>query len=53
VLDHYYAHCAIEASCRDLALAGLFLSKHGLRVDGRRLLGRTDAKRMNAVMLMS
>ena len=26
VLDHYYAHCAIEASCRDLALAGLFLS---------------------------
>ena len=32
VLDHYYAHCAIEASCRDLALAGLFLSKHGLRV---------------------
>ena len=50
VLDHYYAHCAIEASCRDLALAGLFLSRHGLRVDGRRLLGRTDAKRMNAVM---
>ena len=33
VLDHYYAHCAIEASCRDLALAGLFLSRHGLRVD--------------------
>ena len=51
MLDHYYAHCAIEASCRDLALAGLFLSKHGLRVNGRRLLGRTDAKRMNAVML--
>jgi glutaminase len=51
VLDHYYAQCAIEASCRDLALAGLFLSKHGVRVDGRRLLGRTDAKRMNAVML--
>ena len=51
VLEHYYAHCAIEASCRDLALSGLFLSKHGLRVDGRRLLGRTDAKRMNAVML--
>ena len=51
VLDHSYAHCAIEASCRDLALAGLFLSKHGLRVNERRLLGRTDAKRMNAVML--
>jgi Glutaminase len=51
VLDLYYAHRAIEASCRDLVLAGLFLSKHGLRVNGRRLLGRTDAKRMNAVML--
>ena len=51
MLDLYYAHRAIEASCRDLVLAGLFLSKHGLRVNGRRLLGRTDAKRMNAVML--
>ena len=51
VLDHYYAHCAITASCRDLALAGLFLSKRGWRVDGRRLLSRTDAKRINAVML--
>ncbi|HVH23275.1 MAG TPA: glutaminase, partial [Pseudonocardia sp.] len=51
VLEHYYAHCAIEASCRDLALAGLFLSQHGLRVDGRRLLTATDAKRINAVLL--
>jgi hypothetical protein len=24
LLNHYYAHCAITASCRDLALAGLF-----------------------------
>ena len=51
VLEHYYAHCAIEASCRDLARAGLFLAKHGMRADGRRLLGRSDAKRINAVML--
>ena len=49
VLDHYYAHCA----CRDLALAGLFLSKHGLRVDGRRLLGRTDAKAGVAVAVLA
>src|SRR5215475_9190263 len=49
-----------DASCTPVACAtcsgetflpGLFLSKHGVRVDGRRLLGRTDAKRMNAVML--
>ncbi|GAA2818148.1 glutaminase [Kitasatospora paracochleata] len=51
VLAHYYAHCAIAASCRDLALAGLFLARHGVRADGSRLLTRSEAKRINAVML--
>ena len=51
VLAHYYAHCAIAASCRDLALAGLFLARHGVRADGSRLLTRSGAKRINAVML--
>ncbi|WP_099903987.1 glutaminase [Streptomyces sp. TLI_171] len=51
VLAHYYAHCAIAASCKDLALAGLFLARHGIRVDGSRLLSRSEAKRVNAVML--
>ncbi|MFE9426823.1 glutaminase [Kitasatospora sp. NPDC006697] len=51
VLGHYYAHCAIAASCRDLALAGLFLARHGLRGDGSRVLSRSDAKRVNAVLL--
>ncbi len=51
VLAHYYAHCAISASCRDLALAGLFLARHGLRADGSRLLTRSEAKRVNAVLL--
>ncbi|GLZ80510.1 glutaminase [Actinorhabdospora filicis] len=51
VLDHYYAHCAIAASCRDLALAGGFLARHGVRADGTRLLTRSEAKRVNAVML--
>ncbi|MFE0461267.1 glutaminase [Kitasatospora sp. NPDC058965] len=51
VLGHYYAHCAITASCRDLALAGLFLARHGLRRDGSRLLSRSEAKRINAVLL--
>ncbi|MEW1909498.1 glutaminase [Kitasatospora sp. NPDC085895] len=51
VLAHYYAHCAITASCRDLALAGLFLARHGVRGDGSRLLTRSEAKRINAVML--
>jgi glutaminase len=51
VLAEYYGHCAIEASCRDLALAGRFLAQYGLRSDGTRLLSRSDAKRVNAVLL--
>ncbi|PYC76381.1 glutaminase [Streptomyces tateyamensis] len=51
VLGHYYAHCAITASCRDLALAGLFLARHGVRRNGGRLLSRSEAKRINAVLL--
>ena len=51
VLEHYYAHCSIAASCRDLALAGTVLARHGLRVDGSRLLSNSAAKRVNAIML--
>ncbi|MBY8884499.1 glutaminase [Streptomyces sp. PTM05] len=51
VLEHYYGHCAIAASCRDLALAGGFLARHGTRADGIRLLSRSEAKRINAVLL--
>ncbi|WP_431783346.1 glutaminase [Streptomyces chumphonensis] len=51
VLAHYFAHCSISADCRDLALAGGFLARHGLRADGSRLLSRSDAKRINAVLL--
>jgi glutaminase len=52
VLDHYFRQCAIEMSCRDLALAAVFLARHGVQRDGARLLSRSDAKRLNAVMLM-
>ncbi|MEV6007134.1 glutaminase [Streptomyces sp. NPDC051976] len=51
VLREYVAHCSIAASCRDLALAGRFLARHGLRSDGTRMLERSEAKRINAVML--
>ncbi|AGP55087.1 glutaminase [Streptomyces rapamycinicus] len=51
VLEHYFWQCSIEMSCRDLALAGGFLARHGLRADGSRLLSRSEAKRVNAVML--
>ncbi len=51
VLDHYYAHCAVSASCRDLVLAGSFLARYGVRTDGTRLMSRSEAKRVNAVLL--
>jgi glutaminase len=52
VLDDYVRQCAVEMSCRDLALAGTFLARHGVRRDATRLLSRSDAKRINAIMLM-
>ena len=51
VLDHYYGQCALRMSCRDLALASTFLARHGVGRDGERLLSRSDAKRVNALML--
>ncbi len=51
VLDHYFRQCALCMSCAGLARAGLFLANHGLRADGSRLLTRSEAKRINSVML--
>ncbi|MFD3699005.1 glutaminase [Streptomyces sp. NPDC058646] len=51
LLEHYFWQCSIEMSCADLARAGLFLARHGLRADGSRLLTRSEAKQINAVML--
>jgi glutaminase len=51
VLDHYFRQCALSMSCADLAQAGLILANHGLRADGSRLLTRSEAKRINSIML--
>ncbi len=51
VLDHYFRQCSLAMSCADLAKAGLLLANHGLRADGSRLLSRSEAKRINAIML--
>ncbi|MFD9479484.1 glutaminase [Streptomyces nojiriensis] len=51
LLEHYFWQCSIEMSCADLARAGRFLARHGLRADGTRLLTRSEAKQINAVML--
>lgn len=51
VLDEYFWQCSIEASCRDLATAGGFLTRGGVRADGSRMLTPSEAKRINAIML--
>ncbi|MEU6366798.1 glutaminase [Streptomyces sp. NPDC046931] len=51
LLGQYFQQCSIEASCADLALATGFLARHGVRADGTRLLTRSQAKQVNAVML--
>jgi glutaminase len=51
LLDQYFRQCSIDASCADLALATGFLARHGIRADGSRLLTRSQAKQVNAVML--
>jgi glutaminase len=51
LLDQYVRQCSVEASCADLALAAGFLARHGTRADGSTFLSRSEAKRVNAVML--
>ncbi|MER6918906.1 glutaminase, partial [Streptomyces spiralis] len=51
LLDQYFRQCSIAASCADLALAATFLARHGVRADGTRLLSRSQAKQVNAIML--
>ncbi|GEB62226.1 glutaminase [Streptomyces gardneri] len=51
LLREYFRQCAIEASCADLAVATGFLARHGIRGDGTRLLTRSQAKQVNAVMM--
>ncbi|WP_261991914.1 glutaminase [Streptomyces sp. MS191] len=51
LLRQYFRQCSIAASCADLALATGFLARHGIRADGSRLLTRSQAKQVNAVML--
>ncbi|RYB88487.1 glutaminase [Nocardioides glacieisoli] len=51
VIDQYVAQCALSMSCRELALAGLFLARDGVLSDGSQLLSPRETKRVNAVML--
>ncbi|MBU8894179.1 glutaminase [Corallococcus sp. H22C18031201] len=51
VLEHYFWQCSLRMSCADLARACGFLARHGQRAGGERLLTRSQAKQVNAVML--
>ena len=51
VLEHYFRQCSLSMSCEEIALAATFLARHGVLRDGRRLLTRSEAKQINAVML--
>jgi glutaminase len=51
VIDQYVEQCATSMTCRELALAGLFLARDGVLSDGTQLLSPRQTKRVNAVML--
>lgn len=51
VLGSYFHQCAIEMSCRQLALAGRYLMLDGRHPDGGRVVSPGRARRINALML--
>lgn len=51
VLQRYFEQCAIAMTCTELAEAGAFLARGGVRQSGERLLSLQQVKRINAVML--
>ncbi len=52
VLDVYFHQCSVAMSCQELASAFLLLANHGvLPRSGERMLTKSQAKRINAVML--
>jgi glutaminase len=51
VLGAYFHQCAIEMSCRQLALAGRYLMLDGRHPGGGRVVSRRRARRINALML--
>ena len=52
LIDVYCHHCALSMNCVDLAKSFLFLANHGENpFNGDKLLSRSQAKRLNALML--
>lgn len=52
VINTYCHHCSIKMSTEQLAAAFLFLANGGVNpIDGREIIGKRNAKRINALML--
>ncbi|MDI1294285.1 MAG: glutaminase [bacterium] len=51
VLGSYIHQCAIEMSCRQLAMTGRYLMLDGRHPDGGRVISPSRARRINALML--
>ncbi|MEV0247897.1 glutaminase [Nocardia sp. NPDC050712] len=49
-LDHYFRQCSFSITCAELAKAGLFIARHGVRADGSRLLEYGDTRHIIALM---
>ncbi|MEV6279781.1 glutaminase [Nocardia sp. NPDC051832] len=49
-LDHYFRQCSFSITCAELAKVGLIIARHGLRVDGSRLLEEGDTRHIIALM---
>lgn len=50
VLDFYFHQCAIEMTCRELALSFFFFANKGMTRDGKKILEKSQVKRINALM---
>jgi len=52
LLDVYYSQCSIEMTCNDLAKAAICLANGGKILDSQAVLSLSQAKRINAIMML-
>jgi glutaminase len=50
VLDFYFHQCSIEMTCSELAHSFFFFANEGMTKEGRRILTKSQVKRLNALM---
>jgi glutaminase len=50
VLDFYFHQCSLEMSCKELAHSFFFFANEGKTIEGKQILTKSQAKRLNAIM---